>query len=270
MPELPEVEITRRGLEPAIVGQTIRQVRLGKPLRWPLGCAPEHLAGRRIQAVGRRGKYLLITLDAGLLLVHLGMSGSLRYLRGAAEPGPHDHCDLLLSEGLVRLHDPRRFGAVMWFKSPDDPLARQLLDRWGVEPLSDRFTPEDFLQGLRSRRISIKQLLLDGRVVVGVGNIYACEALFMAGIRPTRRSDRIGAERALRLHGAIQEVLRKSLAAGGSSLRDFASVDGTHGHFQAQTQVYGRAGAPCLVCGTPIRVVRQAQRSTYFCPSCQR
>lgn len=270
MPELPEVEVTRRGVEPLIVGQTIRAVRLGKPLRWPLQCVPEALTGRRITAVDRRAKYLLVHLDTGMLLVHLGMSGSLRFWSEPPDPGVHDHFDLLLDHGVLRLHDPRRFGAVVWLDSLEAPWARKLLGGWGVEPLSADFTPAVLLQGLRNSRTSVKELLLSGSVVVGVGNIYVCEALFMAGIRPTRRADRIGAAKALRLHSAIQDVLQKALVAGGSSLRDFAGVDGAAGHFQTQTQVYGRAGAPCRICGTPISVVRQAQRSTYFCRCCQR
>lgn len=270
MPELPEVEVTRRSVEPLVVGQIIRDVRLGKPLRWPLSCEPSSLVGSSIKAVRRRAKYLLLELDEGLLLIHLGMSGSLQFHRERAAPGSHDHFDLVLSSGLLRLHDPRRFGAVVWIRSPEDPLAEKLLGAWGVEPLSDEFTVQALWRGLRATRAPVKQLLLGGRVVVGVGNIYACEALFRAGIRPTSRSDRIGMARVIRLHAAIREVLLQALAAGGSSLRDFASVDGTLGHFQTQTMVYGRAGAPCRVCGTAIKVMQQAQRSTYFCAICQR
>ena len=252
------------------MGQTICDVRMGKPLRWPLSCEPSSLVGRRVMAVRRRAKYLLVELDEGLLLIHLGMSGSLQFHQGLIEAGPHDHFDLVLSSGILRLHDPRRFGAVVWIRSLQDPQADKLLGAWGVEPLSDAFTVHTLWRGLRATRMPVKQLLLGGRVVVGVGNIYACETLFRAGIRPTSRSDRIGMARVIRLHAAIREVLLQALAAGGSSLRDFASVDGTLGHFQTQTMVYGRAGAPCRVCGAAIKVVQQAQRSTYFCATCQR
>ena len=270
MPELPEVEVTRRGIAAALVGAQLRTVVLGKPLRWPLGCDPAQLAGRMVTGVGRRGKYLLFHLDQGCLIVHLGMSGSLRWLVQPTEPGPHDHFDCRTDRGILRLHDPRRFGAVVYVASLHDPVACKLLGGLGVEPLSDDFRVEGWLLALRQSRQAIKPLLLSGRVVVGVGNIYACEALFRAGIRPSTLASRIGPVRARRLHAAIREVLAQAVELGGSTLRDFSSVQGHAGAFQLHAQVYGREGLPCRVCGTPVRMERQEQRSSFFCPRCQR
>ena len=270
MPELPEVEVTRRGIATALVGARIRAVVLGKPLRWPLGCDPARLVGRAFTAVGRRGKYLLLELDEGCLIVHLGMSGSLRWLVQPTEPGPHDHFDACTDRGTLRLHDPRRFGAVVHVASLQDPMACKLLGGLGMEPLSDDFQMHNWLLALRHSRQAIKPLLLSGRVVVGVGNIYACEALFRAGIRPSTPALRIGPARAHRLHAAIREVLAEAVNLGGSTLRDFASAHGHAGEFQQHAQVYGREGLPCRVCGTQVRMERQGQRSSFFCPRCQR
>ncbi len=270
MPELPEVEVTRRSFADRIAGAEIRAALMGKPLRWPLGGDPTMLTGRLVLAVGRRGKYLLIQLDQGVLLVHLGMSGSLQFASELPERGVHDHFELHTSRGVLRLHDPRRFGAVVLVDSMEDPRARKLLDGLGVEPLEPGFEPAGFHMALQQRRASIKQVLLAGDVVVGVGNIYASEALFMAGIRPTVRADRLSRPRATRLHGAIVHVLQRALALGGSTLRDFSSADGQSGYFQMDAMVYGREGQPCRACGTPIRQLRQGQRSTYFCPRCQK
>jgi formamidopyrimidine-DNA glycosylase len=269
MPELPEVEVTRRSFAAAIAGARIDAVRLGKPLRWPLGTPPTNLVGRTVQSVGRRGKYLLLMLDQGLLLLHLGMSGSLQFSTALPPAGPHDHFDLVTDRGTLRLHDPRRFGAVVWAASITDPAARQLLDSLGVEPLSPDFESLAFWRALRQRRASIKQVLLSGRVVVGVGNIYACEALFAAGIRPTLAARRLSRARAERLHAAIRAVLERAIERGGSTLRDFSSALGEAGHFQLEAMVYDRAGQPCRVCGTPVRGLRQGQRSTCYCPTCQ-
>lgn len=270
MPELPEVEVTRRSFADRIAGARIEAVALGKPLRWPLGCEPDELTGRRVLSVGRRGKYLLLHLDQGLLLLHLGMSGSLQFAPMLPPRGVHDHFDLRTSQGVLRLHDPRRFGAVVHALSLDDPRAHKLLSGLGVEPLEAGFDPATFHRGLRQRRASIKQVLLAGDLVVGVGNIYASEALFLAGIRPTVRADRLSAVRATRLHGAVISVLQRALAMGGSTLRDFSAADGQSGYFQMDAMVYGRDGQPCRTCGTPIRLLRQGQRSTYFCPQCQK
>jgi formamidopyrimidine-DNA glycosylase len=270
MPELPEVEVTRRSFADRIAGATIQGVHMGKPLRWPLGCPGEALVGRQIVRVDRRGKYLILVLDKGIVMVHLGMSGSLRFAPVLPAPGVHDHFDLHTGHGVLRLHDPRRFGAVVHAQSLDDAPALKLLGRLGVEPLGPGFDPQTFHGGLRQRRSSVKQVLLAGDLVVGVGNIYASEALFMAAIRPTVRADRLSLARATRLHGAVVSVLERALALGGSTLRDFSAADGQGGYFQMDAMVYGREGQPCRLCGTPIRLLRQGQRSTYFCPQCQR
>ena len=270
MPELPEVEATRLSFADRIAGARILSAVSGKPLRWPLGIAPARLAGHMVRGVRRRGKYLLLDLDAGLLLIHLGMSGSLSFAAHPPPAGPHDHFDLLTTRGTLRLHDPRRFGAVVWAAGEDAPAARKLLGGLGVEPLSDDFDVAAFHAALRTRRASIKQVLLAGDVVVGVGNIYASEALFLAGIRPTLSAARLSRPRAQRLQAAIREVLGRALAAGGTTLRNYSNAVGERGNFQFEAMVYGRDGQPCRVCGTPIRTIRQGQRSTYFCPNCQK
>lgn len=269
MPELPEVEVTRRSFAQSIAGGQIVAASLGKPLRWPLGCAPADLVGRVVQGVRRRGKYLLLDLDRGLLLLHLGMSGSLRFAPTLPAPGPHDHFDLQTTQGILRLNDPRRFGAVVYAGAEDDAVAQKLLGHWGMEPLSDAFELAAFERGLRASRSSIKQVLLAGRLVVGVGNIYACEALFLAGILPTMPACSLVPAQVKRLYKAIRQVLTQALESGGSTLRNFSSANGQSGHFQQQVHVYGRAGQPCHTCATPVRMVRQAQRSSYYCPVCQ-
>ena len=270
MPELPEVEVTRRSFADAIAGATVLRVRLGKPLRWALGIAPDALEGRRVLQVRRRGKYLLMDLSEGLLLMHLGMSGSLAFLPALREPGKHDHFDLFTNQGALRLHDPRRFGAVVYAAGAHDPVAQKLLGGLGVEPLGEAFDPAYFRAGLASRKAPIKQVLLAGDVVVGVGNIYASEALFKAGIRPTVPANRLGPIRVARLHAAVQAVMENAINLGGSTLRNFSNAHGENGHFQTQVNVYGRTGEPCLVCGSTIKTLRQGQRSTFFCPQCQK
>ena len=270
MPELPEVEVTRQSFVDRITGAHIEAARLGKPLRWALGCDPAALVGQRILGVRRRGKYLLVDLDQGLLLIHLGMSGSLSFGAQPAEPGVHDHFDLVTSRGQLRLHDPRRFGAVVFAASEQSDAARKLLGRLGMEPLSDDFDLPAFQRGLKLRRSAIKQVLLAGDVVVGVGNIYACEALFLAGIRPTARASTLSRPRTARLHAAIREVLARAVERGGSTLRDFSNANGDSGHFQLEAMVYGRAGLPCKVCAGPVKSIRQGQRSSFFCHTCQR
>jgi formamidopyrimidine-DNA glycosylase len=269
MPELPEVEVTRLSFADRIAGAVIEGVSLGKPLRWPLGCEPSALVGRRVTGVRRRGKYLLLEMDEGVLLLHLGMSGSLRFADVLPPRGGHDHFELLTTRGTLRLHDPRRFGAVVYAPSPEEPPALQLLGGLGVEPLEGSFDPLVFHAALRQRRASIKQVLLAGDVVVGVGNIYASESLFHAGIRPTLSASRLSKPRAVRLHAAIVEVLQQALAQGGSTLRDFSSAEGQSGYFQREAMVYGRGGLPCRVCGTFVKALRQGQRATYYCPVCQ-
>lgn len=270
MPELPEVEVTRLGFAERIAGARIEAVRLGKPLRWALAAEPAALVGRTVRAVRRRGKYLLVDLDSGLLLMHLGMSGSLRFDTVLPAPGSHDHFDMVTSRGTLRLNDPRRFGAVVYVEDETTPLAIKLLGGLGMEPLDVSFDLDRFHAGLRRRKASIKQVLLAGDVVVGVGNIYASEALFLAGIRPSLSASRISRPRAARLHAAVREILARAVERGGSTLRDFSNVDGQSGYFQLEATVYGRAGEPCRICGTPVRQVRQGQRSTYFCPNCQK
>jgi len=270
MPELPEVEVTRLSFSDRIAGAEIRGIWLGKPLRWPLGCAPEGLVGQQVLAVRRRGKYLLLDLDRGLLLIHLGMSGSLVFADTMPPRGPHDHFELETSQGRLRLHDPRRFGAVVFAETEQSPAAVKLLGRLGMEPLTGQFDVAQFSRGLKQRRSAVKQVLLAGDLVVGVGNIYACEALFLAGIRPTVRAQRLSVARATRLHQSIRDVLSRAVQKGGSTLRDFSSATGQSGYFQLEASVYGRAGQACKVCGTLISQVRQGQRSTFFCQSCQR
>lgn len=275
MPELPEVEVTRRSLDGPLHGARIEGVRMGKPLRWPLGREPDDLRGLLLGPVLRRGKYLWLPLsgrdDAGGLLMHLGMSGSLALLAGAAPPpGAHDHFELVTSRGTLRLTDPRRFGAVVWSASTAADPARRLLASLGHEPFDEALTPEFLHAALRRRRAPIKPVLMAGDIVVGAGNIYACEALFAAGIHPATRADRLSRPRAARLLAAVRETLARALALGGSTLRDFKDVHGMDGAYQDSAAVYGRGGEPCRVCGTPVRRIVQAQRATYFCPRCQR
>lgn len=270
MPELPEVEVTRQSFADRIAGATIQAVRSGKPLRWPLGIDPDELVGRTVREVRRRGKWLLIDMDEGVLLMHLGMSGSLAFAARHGDAGAHDHFDLVTSRGTLRLNDPRRFGAVVYAPREDSPEGVKMLGRLGVEPLSDEFDPQRFHQALRQRKSAIKQVLLAGDVVVGVGNIYASEALFLARIRPTLAANRISGPRAARLRQAIRDVLTRAVARGGSTLRDFSNAWGESGYFQLEAMVYDRAGQPCRVCATPIKTIRQGQRATYYCPRCQK
>ncbi|MDD2545147.1 MAG: bifunctional DNA-formamidopyrimidine glycosylase/DNA-(apurinic or apyrimidinic site) lyase [Burkholderiaceae bacterium] len=269
MPELPEVEVTRRSFALEITGARVESVRVGKPLRWPLGCDPQSLVGCKVLGLRRRGKYLLLDLNRGLLLLHLGMSGSVRFAPSLPVPGVHDHFELLTSQGVLRLHDPRRFGAVVYASGEQDPMAIKLLGGLGMEPLSDQFSLPAFLAGLQASRAAIKQLLLAGRVVVGVGNIYASEVLFLAKIHPATAASSIGSTQVQALYLAIREVLARAVEAGGTTLRDFSNANGMTGHFQQETHVYGRDNAPCHFCGTPIGLFKQGQRTTYFCPQCQ-
>ena len=270
MPELPEVEVTRQSFAERIAGARIESVQMGKPLRWPLGCETGQLLGQRIVSVRRRGKYLLIDLSDGLLLMHLGMSGSVSFGLNLPLAGRHDHFDMVTSLGTLRLHDPRRFGAVVYASGEDDVVAQKLLSRLGVEPLSEAFDAGLFHLALKTRKTAIKQVLLGGEAVVGVGNIYASEVLFLAGIRPTTKALHISKPRAARLHRAIREVLTQAVAKGGSTLRDFSNADGEAGHFQLEAMVYNRAGLPCRVCAAPIKSLRQGQRSTFYCANCQK
>ena len=270
MPELPEVEVTRLSFAEGIRGATVLSATLGKPLRWPLGIAVGQLRGQVVQGVRRRGKYLLLDLSDGLLLLHLGMSGSVLFGPDLPPPGKHDHFDLQTTRGTLRLNDPRRFGAVVHAPSESDAIAQKLLGKLGMEPLGADFDPRAFCLGLKQRNTAIKQVLLGGELVVGVGNIYASEVLFLAGIRPTTRAKRISVPRALRLHQAIGQVLARAVEKGGSTLRDFSNAQGESGHFQLEAMVYARQGQPCRQCGSAIKSIKQGQRSTFFCPQCQK
>lgn len=270
MPELPEVEITRRGIAPALRDRRITAVTVREPrLRWRVPAGLDViLRGARIRAVRRRAKYLLLDCGKGTLILHLGMSGSLRVVRAAEPPGPYDHFDLGVGEVTMRLRDPRRFGAVLWHAG--NPDRHPLLAHLGVEPLSRTFNGKLLYEATRGRRVAIKLALMDHRLVVGIGNIYANESLFRARIHPRTAAGRLSAERCERLAHAVRATLADALAAGGSSLRDFVHSDGTSGYFQHRYFVYDRAGEPCRVCGRPIRRVSQGQRSTWYCPACQR
>jgi formamidopyrimidine-DNA glycosylase len=278
MPELPEVETTRRGLLPLLTGQRIREVQLrNRQLRWPIPAQlPKLLVGRTINGISRRGKYLLWDVDSqdggGFLLCHLGMSGSLVAHQRVAAPGKHDHVDIVVgassrSVHTVRYNDPRRFGAMLWIEGPKPQHA--LLDHLGPEPLSDSFDAAYLYAQSRGRSVSIKSFIMNAEVVVGVGNIYASEALFRAGIRPTQRAGRITLPRLAKLVDAIRATLSDAIRAGGSTLRDYVKADGESGCFQLHANVYGRAGLPCTHCGSAIRQIVQGQRSTYYCPRCQ-
>ena len=276
MPELPEVEVTRRSFAAAIEGATVLQARLGKPLRWPLGLACEQLIDGRVGAVSRRGKYLWLPLSrpsaGGGLLLHLGMSGSLAFMPGldSLPAAAHDHFDLQTDRGLLRLTDPRRFGAVVWSPAINANPAAKLLGSLGMEPFDPRFDGPHLHAGLSGRRVAVKLALLAGDIVVGAGNIYACEALFLAGVDPRLPASKLSRPRAERLAQAVRAVLGHALEAGGTTLRDFKDAHGVAGSFQMQARVYGREGLPCLSCGTPIRRIVQGQRSTFFCPQCQK
>ncbi|MEY4016288.1 MAG: DNA-formamidopyrimidine glycosylase [Pseudomonadota bacterium] len=276
MPELPEVEVTRLSFADRITNAHISDVRIGKSLRWPLGVAPASLVGKKVLGVRRRGKYLLMDLNEGLVLWHLGMSGSLSFTPTAnntfaiSYPQTHDHFDLLTTLVLLRLHDPRRFGAVVYVESETSAVAQKLLGHLGVEPLAGQFDLDTFHKNLKKRNAVIKQVLLAGDIVVGVGNIYASEALFLAGIRPTVRAQRISRARAEKLRVAIIDVLARAVAKGGSTLRDFSNANGQSGYFQLEANVYDRAGEPCRQCGQLIKRIVQGQRATYYCSVCQK
>jgi formamidopyrimidine-DNA glycosylase len=270
MPELPEVETTRRGISPYVEGQKVTTVRLyDRRLRWPVPeDLPKRLIGRVVDRVDRRSKYLLFRLGLDTLLIHLGMTGSLRVYRDLPPKRIHDHVDIGFGNGVVlRYHDPRRFGAVLWSPGAGH---HPLLAGLGPEPLGPEFDPDHLFRATRNRRAAIKLALMDNRVVVGVGNIYANEALFRAGIRPTRAANRISSERLRRLREAIRETLADAIAKGGSTLRDYVDGNGAPGYFQLHHFVYGREGLPCRVCGSAIRSVRLGGRATTYCPKCQR
>lgn len=271
MPELPEVETTRRGLLPHVTGQRIIGLTVRNPrLRWPVQAdLGDVVRGQRIATIDRRAKYLLFRTRAGSLMLHLGMSGSVRVLTPPLPaPAIHDHVDIRLGSGCcLRYNDPRRFGSLHWITAGS---GHALLDRLGPEPFDDRFSGAYLHRLSRGRRASVKSFLMDGRVVVGVGNIYASEALFLAGIRPDRAAGRVGPARYERLAGAVRQVLRAAIEAGGTTLRDFLNSDGSPGYFAVQLRVYGRGGLPCPGCGGAVRQTVIGQRATYYCVVCQR
>ncbi len=270
MPELPEVETTRRGIERALRGRRIDALVLREPrLRWPVDRQlVSLLPGQRIVAVRRRAKYLLIELEHGTLIAHLGMSGSLRVLAPDAPLLAHDHYDLRLDDGqCLRFNDPRRFGSLLW--ATGDPADHPLLRSLGPEPLEAGFDVDYLVAAARGRKVAIKPFLMDQKVVVGVGNIYASEALFRAGIRPGRAAGRVSRTQLAALVEAVRAVLGDAIRQGGTTLRDYVNAEGTPGYFRQQLYVYERAGEPCRGCRTPIRQRVQGQRSTYWCPACQ-
>nr|WP_315252575.1 bifunctional DNA-formamidopyrimidine glycosylase/DNA-(apurinic or apyrimidinic site) lyase [uncultured Duganella sp.] len=277
MPELPEVEVTRRGVAPHIEDRIVRNVVLRREgLRWPFPPAlPQLLAGRKALRTGRRGKYLLVHFEHGTLIIHLGMSGHLRVMAAGLAPEKHDHFDLEV-EGpdgpqVLRMKDPRRFGAVLWHDAADGDLEHHaLLRELGVEPLESGFSGKLLYDQTRQRSAPVKQVLLAGDIVVGVGNIYASESLFRAGINPKTPAKRISLARYEKLAQAVREILAEAIVQGGSTLRDFISVNGQSGYFQQTYFVYDRTGVPCRVCAAPIRQIKQGQRSTFYCVNCQK
>ena len=271
MPELPEVETIRLGLEPLITGKTVQRIITRTPkLRVPLEPRKlNHLQGKTLVRIERRGKYLLFVFSTNWLLVHLGMSGTLVYLPQATPHQVHDHVDLCFTDGsLVRLHDPRRFGLILFFAQ--DPLMSPPLAHCGPEPLSAQMNGAYLFQASRNRHVAIKNFLLDQKVIAGLGNIYVNEALFLAHIYPEREACRIGLEQYEALAASIRAVLRHALEAGGTTLRDYRNAEGKPGYFAVQLQVYGRAGQPCPQCGAKVQVDRIGQRSTFFCRHCQK
>ena len=277
MPELPEVEVTRLGIAPHLEGRRVSAVKIidGR-LRWPV---PSNLntllSGQKVLGIERRGKYLLMEFDAGYLLLHLGMTGTLRVLPGSDPLKTHDRVTFEFGKLSLRLHDPRKFGAVLWHPKSKGPIeSNALLQKLGVEPFSSEFEGElganVLYQSSRKRSVAVKQFLLAGQAVVGVGNIYCSESLFEAGIHPAKAAGKLTRPQCSRLATAVRSILKKAIAAGGSTLKDFVNSEGDPGHFMVQTKVYDRKDQPCKVCKTPIKQIVQGQRSTYFCPQCQK
>lgn len=269
MPELPEVEVCRQGISPHILEQTVSQVVVrNAKLRWPIPETVQSMIGHSVHAVERRSKYLLIRFSHGTLVLHLGMSGTIRVIEAETPIAKHDHFDLVFAHGkTLRLNDPRRFGAVLWFKDNIDE--RGLLSKLGPEPLSDDFTYGYLFNKAQNRKVPIKTFLMSNPVVVGVGNIYANEALFKAGILPTALAGTISATRFDQLTDIIKQVLTAAIAQGGTTLKDFTQADGRPGYFAQELLVYGRAGKQCNSCQTILEEVRQSNRSSVFCPNCQ-
>jgi formamidopyrimidine-DNA glycosylase len=271
MPELPEVETTLRGLAPHLTGQIITDVIIrNERLRWPIPHKlPELLSGKTIRKIERRAKYLLLSFDHGTLLLHLGMSGNLRILTTSTPPDKHDHFELILANGTVmRLRDPRRFGAVLWHQG--DPNSHPLLAALGPEPLLESFNARYLYQAIHKRSAAIKLVIMDNHIVVGVGNIYANESLFRAGIKPQLAAHKLSQARCEKLVHEIKATLAEAIAMGGSTLRDYVNSDGKQGYFQQHYWVYGKANTACQKCGTPIKLIKQGQRSSFYCPVCQK
>ncbi|KLV07441.1 formamidopyrimidine-DNA glycosylase [Photobacterium aquae] len=269
MPELPEVEVSRMGISPHVTGQTVTDIVVRNPkLRWPIPEEIDQIKGQVIRRVSRRAKYLMLETDAGYAIVHLGMSGSLRILPADTPPEKHDHVDLCLSSGeMLRYNDPRRFGAWLWQSGEGE---HPVLGKLGPEPLGDGFTV-DYLQGrAKGRRTAIKQFIMDNQVVVGVGNIYANESLFAAGIHPKREAGKVSYQRLALLVDEIKTVLAFAIEQGGTTLKDFKNADGKPGYFAQELQVYGKAGQPCPRCDTALSEAKIGQRTTVFCSHCQR
>ncbi|UYO93053.1 bifunctional DNA-formamidopyrimidine glycosylase/DNA-(apurinic or apyrimidinic site) lyase [Pollutimonas sp. M17] len=274
MPELPEVETTRRGIATIMPGHVLERFVVHEPrMRWPIPAdLPDRISGRTVLACERRGKYLLINFDHGTQIIHLGMSGSLRRTPQNEPRRKHDHAEWIFGHARFLLHDPRRFGAVLWHDAADGPIAAHpLLATLGIEPFDERFTP-DYLYGkLRGKTLSIKQALLAGHIVVGVGNIYASEALFRARINPRTPAGTVSRARCAALAAAVRQTLSEALESGGSTLRDYVNATGQPGaYFEMHAAVYEKAGQACIECSTPIRRIVQGQRASYFCPKCQR
>ena len=270
MPELPEVETTLRGIKPHLLNQRIARVTVREPrLRWPVTSAVTQAEGQKFVSLERRGKYLLLKLEQGGLIIHLGMSGSLRILEAFKAPEKHDHVDIELENGVcLRFNDPRRFGAFLWVDGAME--SHVLLRSLGPEPLSGEFTADYLYRCSRGRQLAIKNFIMNGHIVVGVGNIYASEALFMAGIHPQRAAGRVSRQRYEGLVAAIRDVLARAIRRGGTTLRDFVNSEGAPGYFAQELLVYDRAGSDCFQCGAPVRQKVIGQRSSYYCPTCQR
>ncbi len=271
MPELPEVETTRCGVAPHVVGQRVVDVLVRQPkLRWPVPVdLRQLLVGQEVSQLSRRAKYLLFEMPGGTMMIHLGMSGSLRIVPAGTPADLHDHADIHLENGMMlRYTDPRRFGAILWLEG--DPFAHELLKKLGPEPLSGAFSGEHLHRLAGQRKVPVKSFIMDGHVVVGAGNIYANEALFRAGIHPKRAAGRISLARYQRLADEIKQTLSEAIASGGTTLKDFVGGDGKPGYFKQELKVYGRGGLPCVECGEVLKEIRLGQRSTVFCTNCQR
>ncbi len=269
MPELPEVETTLRGIKPWLLNQEITRIEVREPrMRWPVTSEVQQAVGQKVATLRRRAKYIVAELEHGGLMLHLGMSGSVRVLTQPEKPGKHDHFDIVTRDAIIRYHDPRRFGAFLWWQPP---LAlHPLLKHLGPEPLSKHFHGDHLWRESQGRKLAVKNFIMDGKIVAGVGNIYASEALFMAGIHPTRPAGRVSCKRYANLAEAIRDVLLRAIEQGGTTLRDFVGSSGSPGYFAQDLLVYGRTDGACFQCGSEIRQKVIGQRSSYYCVNCQR